>query len=188
MKIFPPVLCVALMLVATACQKNNNGPGNNVIASFSISGYEAAAPADITFINFSNSATSYFWNFGDGSTSTLFNPHHTYNAAGTYLVQLTATGPSGSQTICKLVSIANSPANTSAFSYFFDKCTGTPVGASFKTVNPLSTNIVWDFGNGNINIGRDPIIQFVLPGDYTLKYSSEINGVRDTVTTIIRIQ
>ena len=77
--------------------------------------------------------------------------------------------------------------NRSAFSYLAEKCTGTPVAFSFKTINPLSTNTVWDFGNGIINVSRDPIIQFVLPGDYTIKYSSQINGVRDTVTRIIQI-
>jgi hypothetical protein len=90
--------------------------------------------------------------------------------------------------ICKLVSISAPPAGKSAMGYFFDRCSGAPVGGLFKTVNPLSTNVVWDFGNGSVAASRDAVVQFVLPGDYTVKHSSQINGVRDTLTRIIQIQ
>jgi PKD repeat protein len=41
-------------------------------------------------LNNSTNATSYEWNFGDGSTSTLSNPSHTYVDGGNYTVTLTA--------------------------------------------------------------------------------------------------
>ncbi|RKZ10997.1 hypothetical protein DRQ50_14090, partial [bacterium] len=41
------------------------------------------------------------WTFGDGGTSTAQNPSHTYNAAGTYNVGLTATNAQGSDTATK---------------------------------------------------------------------------------------
>lgn len=189
MKIRFVISAVTFLFLLHACGKKSNLPGINVIAGFSISGFEVAAPCTITLINVSSNATSYLWNFGDGNTSTQFSPTHTYNTAGSYLLQLTATGSTGSKSVCKLVSIeAVSPNNKSGFSYFFDKCSGTPVGASFKTINPLSTNVKWDFDNGISSLNRDPIIQFLFPGDYTIKYSSQINGVRDTVIRIIQIQ
>jgi len=40
--------------------------------------------------------TSWLWNFGDNTTSTLQNPIHTYAANGTYTVSLTATNAAGS--------------------------------------------------------------------------------------------
>ena len=44
----------------------------------------------VNFSNTSSGATSYHWDFGDGSTSTLANPSHTYTGNGTYYVQLIA--------------------------------------------------------------------------------------------------
>lgn len=42
------------------------------------------------FENHSTRSTSYLWDFGDGTTSTLENPVHTYAQSGNYLVSLTA--------------------------------------------------------------------------------------------------
>ena len=39
--------------------------------------------------------SAYSWSFGDGGTSTLPNPSHTYGAAGTYTVTLTVTDNQG---------------------------------------------------------------------------------------------
>jgi C1A family cysteine protease len=40
--------------------------------------------------------TSWYWEFGDGETSTQQNPLHTYNLPGTYTVSLTASNSQGS--------------------------------------------------------------------------------------------
>jgi PKD repeat protein len=40
-------------------------------------------------------ATSWLWNFGDGQTSTLRNPLHTYTQNGTFTVSLTVGGAAG---------------------------------------------------------------------------------------------
>lgn len=45
---------------------------------------------EVTFTNYSQHATSYNWNFGDGETSTDKDPVHIYAAAGNYTVALTA--------------------------------------------------------------------------------------------------
>jgi PKD repeat protein len=174
--------------MSSSCNKNDNPPSDKPSAKFSISGYEMPTPCTVTFINISTNATSYMWNFGDGFTTTQSNPTHVYNFNGSYLLKLKATGPGGVDSVCKQVTIESPPpSNKSAFSYFQDKCSGTPVGISFKTINPLSTNTVWDFGFGLPLLDRDPIVHFLVAGDYTIKYSSQIGAVRDTVLRIIRI-
>ncbi len=49
------------------------------------------APFTVQFTDLSVGATSWFWDFGDGNTSTQQNPSHTYNALGDYTVSLTVT-------------------------------------------------------------------------------------------------
>lgn len=49
-------------------------------------------PSVFNFTNQSNSGSAFTWHFGDGTTSTLANPSHTYTAAGIYSVKLVATG------------------------------------------------------------------------------------------------
>lgn len=45
----------------------------------------------VTFTNTSSNATSWYWDFGDGNTSTQQNPVHTYSAFGSYVVTLIVT-------------------------------------------------------------------------------------------------
>ncbi|MFN0274718.1 MAG: PKD domain-containing protein [Chitinophagales bacterium] len=78
----------------------------------------AAPVADFTFsistciVVFSNSSsgeiTSYSWDFDDGTaTSSSISPTHTFDTPGTYNVCLTATGPGGSSTTCKDVTVGD---------------------------------------------------------------------------------
>ena len=45
----------------------------------------------VAFVNTSQMASTSFWDFGDGNTSTLHDPVHTYSAAGNYTVTLNIT-------------------------------------------------------------------------------------------------
>ena len=48
-----------------------------------------------------NTPTSWSWNFGDGTTSTIQNPSHTYTANGKYTVSLKSTNAYGNNTATK---------------------------------------------------------------------------------------
>lgn len=72
------------------------------ISAFSASSTSIIAGENVQFIDQStNNPTSWSWNFGDGETSTLQNPSHTYSTAGTYTVVLSATNNFGSGTETK---------------------------------------------------------------------------------------
>ena len=58
-------------------------------------------PADVTFLNNSYYSNSYYWDFGDGTTSSSANPTHTYTSYGSFSVKLVATGPLGVDSILK---------------------------------------------------------------------------------------
>src|SRR5690606_7021680 len=53
-----------------------------------LSNDSVCAPGPITFDNLSINGLTYYWDFGDGTSSTEFEPTHTYQNAGTYQVML----------------------------------------------------------------------------------------------------
>ena len=69
-------LCCALI----ACKKNN--------VAFTYAPTEPRAGAVVRFTNQSSSGEEWEWTFGDGATSTIKSPTHTYRNPGTYIVSL----------------------------------------------------------------------------------------------------
>jgi len=52
-------------------------------------------PHTVDFINYSSNGSTFFWDFGDGNTSTDPNPTHTYSTTGNYDVLLVSTSTCG---------------------------------------------------------------------------------------------
>ena len=72
------------------------------VANFTADKTSGVAPLSVNFTSTSTgSITSYAWIFGDGTTSGLQNPTHSYAAAGSYNVSLTVSGSAGSNTMTK---------------------------------------------------------------------------------------
>ena len=74
------------------------------------------APLTVTFTDYSaGKPTSWKWDFGDGNTSTLQNPVHTYATSGSYTVKLTTANKktSNSKTKADYISINNSNGGSS---------------------------------------------------------------------------
>src|SRR5436853_2757491 len=65
------------------------------VASFTANQNSGCSPLNVQFNNTSTGAVSYFWDFGDGNTSTLANPSNIYSTAGSYTVSLVATSSLG---------------------------------------------------------------------------------------------
>ena len=78
----------AFMIIASSSCKKEEIP-EDPIASFQFAVSEDNY-LEVTFTDYSQNATSYSWNFGDGESSTEANPVHTYAAAGSYDIVLTA--------------------------------------------------------------------------------------------------
>jgi Zn-dependent metalloprotease/uncharacterized membrane protein len=90
-----------------------------------------------------NNATSWNWDFGDGGTSTLANPTHTYISAGVYPVQLVACNALGCDSITVTVTITgvNGPSSalcTPATSGYC--CNAGIMNVTFNTINNTSGN------------------------------------------------
>ena len=76
------------------------------VAAFTASSFSSC----VTNISFTDSSLSipqsWLWSFGDGTTSTLQNPAHTYTSSGVYNVQLVVTNTLGSDSITQQITIS----------------------------------------------------------------------------------
>ena len=113
------------------------------------------------FVNNSTNATTYLWDFGDGSTSTEFEPQHQYSVSGNYTVTLIAESNCGSDTATQDIgyNVADEETEgspvvfpTMAADFFYVKSSAeiTTVellditGSVVKTIRPYSPAIKFD--------------------------------------------
>ncbi|MFM9055790.1 MAG: PKD domain-containing protein, partial [Bacteroidota bacterium] len=101
-----PVCTPGQSTVYTLTATDNNGCSNSVSVPVTVYDRPVAAfefmpqaPSlllpDVQFSNASVGATSWYWDFGDGSTSAGTNPVHAYDSAGTYTVWLLVSNDGG---------------------------------------------------------------------------------------------
>ncbi|MFK7947986.1 MAG: PKD domain-containing protein [Saprospiraceae bacterium] len=92
---------------------------------------------------------TYDWDFGDGNTSTVQSPTHTYAQSGTYYACVTVTDVNGCITTdCQLVNaFTNTPCTTSFTS---SASAMNPNTYTFTSANAGNNNVIyfWDFGDG----------------------------------------
>ncbi|HSY17050.1 MAG TPA: PKD domain-containing protein [Candidatus Acidoferrales bacterium] len=142
-----------------------------VNASFSANPSSGQAPLAVQFTDQSTGpVTGWSWNFGDGATSSVQNPNHTYNSAGSFTAMLTVTGSSGQ-------------ASSASHTITVTNATVTPVNASFSA-NPSSgqapltvqftdqstgpvTAWSWNFGDGATSSVQNPSHTYSNAGSFT---------------------
>lgn len=132
------------------------------IALFTGSGDPVTVFTDMSI----NTVTSWLWDFGDGTFSTLENPTHTFAENNDYVVCLTVSGPGGSDGDCAIISIDSAALSPDAdFSYIF--VTGMTVGFTDLSAN-LPNDWQWDFGDGSISGLQNPVHTFASYGNYNV--------------------
>ncbi len=144
--------------------------------SFTASDSSACAPPLV--INFTSSVFTkiggtlkYSWDFGDGSTSTLKDPSHTYTSLGSFTVALSATDSANCTGIFTKVNYININRDIASFTY--NKSSGCPpLKVSFtNTTSPLApgSKFLWNYGNGSTSIAKDSVSIYNTPGTYSVK-------------------
>ena len=129
---------------------------------------DVATDLDVDFTDATTSAStvdSLSWDFGDGNTSTVQNPSHTYAAPGTYTVCLIAMNGCGADTICNTVTVTCAAPTTS----FANSATGLDVDfTDASTSGATITSWSWDFGDGNASTVQNPSHTYATGGTYTV--------------------
>jgi PKD repeat protein len=156
------------------------------VAGFSGTPTSGSVPLTVVFTDTStNVPTSWSWTFGDGGTSTVKNPSHTYTASGVYPVSLTATNAAGSNTTTKTGYITATPVVLIPVADF----SGTPrSGVASLTVQftDLSTNNPaswsWTFGDGGTSTVKNPSHIYTASGVYPVSLTAT-NAAGSNTTT-----
>lgn len=129
-------------------------------------------PFTVNFQDLSTgSVTSWQWDFGDGNTSTLQNPSHTYTSYGSFTVTLVATNAFGcTDTIRRTNYIRIQRASINIPSLPERGC--IPYTTTFiPSITSLDAVIAynWDFGDGGTSTLPNPTYTYTTQGTYTVR-------------------
>ncbi|MEM6272239.1 MAG: PKD domain-containing protein [Bacteroidota bacterium] len=131
---------------------------------------QGCAPHEMSFMQATDGAIFYTWNFGDGTpVSNEESPTHIYDAPGSYNVSLTAVNPGGCDaTINDITVVVADPATAD-----FVTNPSFPVEMSlpntmvnFTDQSQEAVTYRWNFGDGFISNEMNPDHQYTTPGEY----------------------
>lgn len=178
------LVMTSLIICPTAAPQEKAALCPPIEANFIVNDTCLGAPTVFTDQSTGNIQT-WLWSFGDGATSTDQNPTHTYGAVGTYSVTLTVSGPDGSDSVTKTVSIVDGPAADFI---------ATPMGG----LAPLHVTFIdqsidaetwhWDFGDGAFDTVPNPVHTFDSAGWYDVWLVVSNRCGIDSVTRQIRVK
>jgi PKD repeat protein len=151
-------------------------------ADFHIEGTDYPNPGDILhFIDDSMGADSRHWDFGDGDTSTMKNPTHSYDTEGIYEVTLTIYGGGDTDTCTRTVEVwDNWPPEAIATPEFY--AGNNPVvcfdGSSSWDPDGTIVSYHWDFDDGGTSDQVAPCHTFTEDGIYDVVLTVTDDGSR----------
>lgn len=157
---YPVTLTVSAQSGQTKSTTKTISVKTMLAASFTYSPTYLEAAIEIQFTDTSaGSPTSWAWNFGDGTSSTLRNPKHTF-VEGQYSIVLTVSD--GSQSSAQTMNLTVAPELKADFSWAPIK----PAGGQEVQFTDLSTGTdivswAWDFGDGGVSTLRNPKHTFI---------------------------
>ncbi|WP_095643322.1 PKD domain-containing protein [Methanosarcina spelaei] len=160
------------------------------IASFTANQTVGTAPLTVKFTDTStNSPTSWKWSFGDGQTSTVQNPEHTFSGEGTYRVTLTATNGDGSSAKKSMdIKVNRAPTPPDA-NFTVNQTEGTtPLTVKFTDTSTNSpTEWKWNFGDGVTSTDKSPVYTYTTAGTFTTTLNVGNKDGYDTASKTITV-
>lgn len=179
-------LCTSLsnVLVVSEDSCNGTGTGNPCIPQGSVD-FTHSLCNPISFVNTSVNASGFFWNFGDGNTSTLTNPSHNYTMAGFYYVQLSGLVP-GIQIPPDTCLLTQGHRVEIPLAAKFDHVVGCAADSvcftdvSTYTAGNNITSWLWNFGDANFSSIPSPCHNYASSGTYFVSLTIS-NGICSSV-------
>ncbi len=130
---------------------------------------------------------SWFWNFGDGQTSSQQNPSHAYSQAGTYTVSLTVATPATTVTRTRTAYIAVQPRTVPTADFTASILTPATNDSVYFTDLSVAgsmpiTSRQWNFGDGQTSNEQNPVHSYAQAGTYTVSLTVTTAHGTDTET------
>ena len=147
-------------------------------------------PLTVQYNSTVTNAATYQWNFGDGNTSTLPNPNHTYNATGQYTVTLTVTSANGcTTTLTKPNYISITAPSIQILNLPDSGCNPLTITPQYTITAPDGVaSYAWNFGDGFTSTATNPSHSYITSGVYTLSLIiTTTGGCRDSVSTTVKV-
>jgi len=161
----------------------NTGLSNYIKADFGASPISGGIPLTVQFSDNSfGKITSWFWNFGDGDTSTIQNPVHIYNYADSFSVSLKITCNELTDTkILENYIIVFEPPIAN---FVADSTVGTvPFTVNFSDSSSGNiSNWLWDFGDGTSSTSQNPSHTYESADTFSISLIVSGLGGADTVS------
>ncbi|MFZ1307110.1 MAG: PKD domain-containing protein, partial [Ferruginibacter sp.] len=173
----------------TLTKNNYIHASNGVIANFTNTlPTECSLPVTISFTNSSSGSgtLSYLWNFGDGLTSTLQNPTHTYVIQGNFTVSLRVTSSTGCITTITRPNAVVINFLRASFVSPASSCINDAVNFT-NTSTPTPTSVLWDFGDGTTSTTLSPVKTYTATGSYTVKLVARLGACVDSTTFVFNV-
>lgn len=169
------------------------------VANFSGSVTQGYAPLSVQFIDLSQNAVSWNWEFGDGATSTEQNPKHSYSMPGNYTVDLTASNPNGADSKTAVITLLEAEEEkeneTSIFpvaDLTMNKTSGyCPLIVLFTDTSQNATLRSWDVNGDGLEDSNETsfVYEYATPGNYTVNLTAANEDGTDSKTgTIIVLE
>ncbi|VXB02779.1 PKD domain-containing protein [Maribacter litoralis] len=180
-----------------------NGPPANVAPVVVLSGDpDGSVPFKMNFTGSGSfdgdgTITNYSWDFGDGNTSSVTDPSHTYALGGDYTVTLTLTDDDGETSSNSIAVTAVDPTVNkvpNAVASALPHSSGTvPLTVNFSSSGSGDSDgdiilYEWDFGDGSTSTEANPTHTYTVQGNFVSVLTvTDDEGAKDTASVGITV-
>lgn len=162
----------SITLTGTDASSNCSASSNKIIivnqkatASIAASSTEGCFPLLVNFTNNSSNSTMYSWNFGDGNSSTIFQPQHNYVNAGNFNLSMIANNFQGCSDTARLT-LKSYPHPISSFTLAKGNICQYPVEVFFTDQSSGAQGFKWIFDNSDSSYLQNPATEYQSHGTF----------------------
>ena len=161
------ILVLLGIIALGSCKKDSPEADPQTSITTTISGLK------VHFENTSTNASSYHWEFGDGSVSDSMSPTHTYSHSGTFTYKITAYSPNKTKhtfTTAMVTTGKMDSSETDPQTSITTSINGLKI--HFENTSTNASSYHWEFGDGSVSDSMSPTHTYSHSGSFTYKVTA----------------